>query len=203
MITLFAMLIISNATLFVSFAPISDISEHFFGDTYGNKSYLNLLATVFFICYFPGSLIGIYLMQHFHLRYTMIAAGAFTTIGACVRYIAIAQQSSLGDNTTYGLVLMGQCIAAISYPILVNVPALMSAVWFPVSERDLATMAGALFNPIGNAVGQVLPVIFVSETENDPSEGNIAADLAGSPTIMIFYINFATYCETCSVLVRS
>ena len=52
----------------------------------------------------------------------------------------------------------------------------MAANWFPVSERDLATTICALFNPLGNAVGQVVPPFVVTAA---PSDDALADDLGG------------------------
>ena len=44
---------------------------------------------------------------------------------------------------------------------------MVAANWFPVSERDLAVTVGSLFNPLGNAVGQVR----FSAQANAPAQG--------------------------------
>jgi hypothetical protein len=37
-----------------------------------------------------------------------------------------------------------------------SLPPALAAAWFSISERDIATAIGSLFNPLGNAAGQVL-----------------------------------------------
>jgi hypothetical protein len=48
-----------------------------------------------------------------------------------------------------------------------------------VSEREIATTIASLFNPLGNAFGQVLPPFFVKETDGGES-------ITGMRDLMIF-----------------
>ncbi len=160
----FCLMVSSNAVLYCSFAPISNISENYFGGSFGNATAVNLLSTVFLILYLPGTLIGIALMKRVNLKTTLIIAASLNVIGSFVRWMATLNRDSLTSSQTYFLILIGQSLAAITYPIYVNLPAALASIWFPVHERDMTTTVGAMFNPIGNAVGQILPVIFVSQT---------------------------------------
>ncbi len=64
--------------------------------------------------------------------------------------------------------LFGQLLAALAGPMYNSLPPALAAGWFSIAERDIATAIGSLFNPLGNAAGQILPPIFV--TENDDGE---------------------------------
>ena len=59
----------------------------------------------------------------------------------------------LGYAGTYWLMLSGQILASIAQPYFLNMPSLLAATWFPMNERDLATVCGAMSSPIGNAIG--------------------------------------------------
>jgi len=45
----------------------------------------------------------------------------------------------------------------------------LAAIWFPVSERDLSTTVGSMFSPIGNAIGQIIPILLVTKTSTSSS----------------------------------
>jgi len=70
--------------------------------------------------------------------------------------------------------LLGQALAAIAQPLLVNVPAAISNAWFAVNERDAATTVGSMFSAVGNAVGSLLPVLFVTKDVNGSVNGMIS-----------------------------
>ena len=46
-------------------------------------------------------------------------------------------------------------MCALAQPFFTNAPAKLATEWFSVEQRGLATTLGAMFNPIGIAIGQV------------------------------------------------
>ena len=46
-------------------------------------------------------------------------------------------------------------MAALAQPMFNSLPVVLAATWFSMSERDVATAIASLFNPLGNALGQV------------------------------------------------
>ena len=68
---------------------------------------------------------------------------------------------------------MGQLLAAIAQPLFMNCPACISATWFPPEERDISTACGSLFSPVGNCIGSIFPVLFVSQTGVSGSGGEV------------------------------
>jgi FLVCR family MFS transporter 7 len=158
---IFAMLTLVNALLWVTFAPISDISEHYFGDEYGSITMVNLLANIFLILYAPGTILAVMLIKYYKLKNTLIVGGTLTVIGAFLRYMAALYNNSNSHATTYSLMLLGQAFAALAQPIFLGYPAALASLWFSVDERDIATTIGAMCSPIGNAVGQLVPVLIV------------------------------------------
>eukprot|EP01034_Spumella_vulgaris_P022758 gene22758-28917_t len=75
-------------------------------------------------------------------------------------------------------------IAALAYPMYVNLPAAIASTWFPVNERDMSTTIGALFNPIGNAAGQVIPAFIVYQKSQLPNGDDDGAKVYGMTTLM-------------------
>ena len=51
-------------------------------------------------------------------------------------------------------------------PIWTNAPTRLSGDWFGSEERDIATTVGAMSNPIGNAVGAVIPGLIIFSTRD-------------------------------------
>lgn len=162
----FCFLEFSNATTWVTFAPISDVSAHYFGggDSYGSTTNINMLANIFLVLYLPGTILASMLLKYYGPRWSLLFAGSLTTIGTIIRYIAALSNKSLGDGNTYILMFLGQSCSALAQPMFLNSPSSVASTWFAVNERDISTTIGSMFSPIGNAVGQLLPVAFVSES---------------------------------------
>ncbi len=64
-------LILANATMLVTFAPISNTAEVFFG-TAGTTTKVNMLAVIFLILYPVGTVLEVYCMNKFKLRKTLL-----------------------------------------------------------------------------------------------------------------------------------
>jgi hypothetical protein len=56
-------------------------------------------------------------------------AGVLTVIGALIRFIASMFKHQLGSNSLYGLIMLGQCLAALAQPFFLNMPATIAALW--------------------------------------------------------------------------
>ena len=164
-LAIFCGLEMANATMWVTFAPISDIAQSYFGSGYyASTTAVNMMANIFLILYGPGTVLSVFMMKSLGLRTSLLTAGALTVVGALLRYVAALCESSLGGPGVYWLMFIGQCFSAFAQPMFLNSPPAVSSIWFPVNERDLATTVGSMFSPIGNAVGQLIPVFLVSQS---------------------------------------
>jgi hypothetical protein len=81
--------------------------------------------------------------------------------------------NSIGDGGNYGFQLTGQCFASIAQPLFLNLVTAIATAWFPLSERDLATTLATLLNPLGSALGQIIPILIVSQTEDKEVHGMV------------------------------
>lgn len=181
-LAIFSLLSMSTATMWVTFAPISDDTSVFFDDV-GNTA-VNMLAVIFQIFYPPGTYLCVLCMKKYGLRANLLIGGLLSLVGAVVRVIAVAYRYELGATLSYAFIFIGQSIAALAQPMFVNVPAAVAAKWFPVKEREIATTIASLFNPLGNAFGQVLPPMFVKETDDGGVTG--MRDLMICEAIVVF-----------------
>jgi len=162
-LAMFSWLELSNALLWVTFSPISDIASVYFGSgsVYGSTTNVNMLANIFLILYFPGTILAILSMEYLKPRKSLLIAGLLTVIGAFIRYFGTLYSDSLGNENTYILILLGQAFAAIAQPMFLNFPPAIASIWFPMNERDISTTIGSMSSPIGNAIGQIIPILIV------------------------------------------
>lgn len=173
---LFCLLSASNASLWVTYAPISDISQVYFGGSHtisGSITSINMLATSYQVLFGPGTLLASQLMKNYDLRITVLVGGILTTAGALLRLIAALLKDFIGNSVNYSFALIGQSLAALAQPLYVNIVAALTSAWFPLSERDTATTISTLANPIGSAIGQIFPILFVTENSQNDVNGMI------------------------------
>lgn len=157
----FSLANMTNAVLWVTFAPIAPLAESFF-DT--SDTWINAFSVSYMVAYIPGSIVAliVYSFRQDGLRIGIVLAAVLSAVGAFFRYFA----SSGNHAKLYGVTLLGQYLAAISQPFLTNVPPKLAAAWFPASERDVATVLASMANPVGIAVGSILPAMCVSEQDD-------------------------------------
>lgn len=160
-LAVFSLLNLSNALMWVTYAPISDLSESYF---HASTTEVNLLAVVFLIFYPLGMALEVAVMKKYGLRVTLLVGSFLTAIGTLLRYIPAQAQAP--PRVCYGIALLGQILGSFAQPLFVNMPAHISGAWFPQKERELSTTVGSLFSPIGNAVGNIFPVLLVSRAPN-------------------------------------
>lgn len=173
-LVIFCLANMSNGMIWVTFSPISDIASNYFhGGAFGSATAINMLGSVFLIFYIPGTILASVSMKRYKLRKTVIIGSLFTVMAALMRYIATLCYSSADIATVYSLMLFGQILAAIGQPLLLNIPPVISAGWFPVGERDVAITIGAMCNSVGNAIGNVIPVELVTQSKKSESMSKV------------------------------
>ena len=159
MLGMFCFLNLANAVLWVTFAPITDLASTYFDGA--SLTEINMLALIFQIGYVPGTVLGVVASKKYGMRNTLLIGGALDLIGSCIRLIGSIFRNELGAGGSYSLMMIGQLLASLAQPIYVNLPAGLASNWFSVDERDVATTIASLFNPVGSAIGQIIPAIIV------------------------------------------
>lgn len=144
-----------NAVLWVTFAAIAPLAESFYGVS---DTLINSFSVSYLVSYIPGSVVAllVYSFRKDGLRRGVILSAALSSVGATIRYWA---------SPKYGITLFGQYLCALAQPFLTNVPPKLATAWFPASERDVATVLASMSNPVGIAVGSILPAVLVSEND--------------------------------------
>eukprot|EP01031_Cornospumella_fuschlensis_P031428 gene31428-37986_t len=132
---------VANAAVLLTWAPITDKAQTYWNDI--DLTAVNILSVAFQVCYVPGTLFGLWCSERYALR------------GA-------AAIDSAGTSASYGLILFGTILVGLAQPFYLNMPAKIAATWFGVSERDIATTMCSLGNPLGSALGSILPAMFVT-----------------------------------------
>lgn len=141
-----------------------------------------------------GYLLACYLFNRYGLRFGLLLGGLVQTVGAWIRFLS-ADNNAHARTNGYGIAMLGQSLCAIIQPIFVNSPAKLSADWFSATQRNMATTIAAMSNPVGIALGQLIPTLVVDETSGMPLMLLITAAIA-TFTLVASYFGIASQPKT-------
>lgn len=136
-------------TLWISYAPITTLSSHFY---HVSEFQIGLFSMLFMIVYIPVSIPISWLIDKYGCKPVVAAGSVLTGICGILRGLA-------GDN--FGFAIAMTVGMSIAQPVFLNSWTKVSALWFPKNERATAVGLLTLANLLGAALGQVLTPIFV------------------------------------------
>ncbi|OQR93123.1 Major facilitator Superfamily, partial [Thraustotheca clavata] len=169
MVTLLSLLSCLNQAICYSYAPIAKIAEESWD--YGVQT--TTLITIYFIVYIPFAFIGSWVMDYKGLRFGVLVGALLQASGATLRFIA---SSGHVDKIWEVLFLIcGQTLAAMAMPFMVNSPPMLSALWFPPSQRAAATSIAVNCNQLGIAFVYIITPFLVLGPEDVPRWSGIIA----------------------------
>lgn len=159
---------VANAMVLLTWAPITDKAQAYWDNI--DITAVNLLSVAFQICYVPGTLLALRFSERCQLRELLIRGGGLTCLGCVFRVLGAIFADQLGANGSYAVILLGTIFVGLSQPFYLNMPAKIATAWFGVNERDIATTLCSLANPLGSAIGSLIPAMFVT-AETDDTDG--------------------------------
>ncbi|ETW04378.1 hypothetical protein, variant [Aphanomyces invadans] len=154
MVSILSLLSCLNQAICYTYAPVSRFAEA----GWHHKIQCTTLITIYFIAYIPFAFVGSWIMDHRGLRYGVLLGAALQAIGASLRLVGELVDPSY---QIYFLVI-GQTLAAVAMPFMVNSPPMLSALWFPPSQRAMATSIAVNCNQLGIAMVYILCPFFVT-----------------------------------------
>ncbi|XP_066468724.1 solute carrier family 49 member A3 [Tiliqua scincoides] len=154
----------SNAMLWLTFAPVADITAEYF---HTSLDRVNWLTLVFLVISVPFGLLGIWILDTVGLKCAVILCGWLNMVGSIIRVFSIVSFLSLGSlNFVY--LLIGQCLCAMAQPLICFSPTKLAAVWFPDHQRATANMIASMSNPLGLLIANLLSPALVREAKDIP-----------------------------------
>ena len=145
-----------NEMMQLTFSPIYAATQTAFNVS---STAVTLLPAVYLLAFIPACIILALLRVRWGLRVCIVAGASIQCLGAILRYIACV----VAPSHSFPLLVFGQVLAALAQPVYTNLPATLSSTWFPAQDRALATVVATLANPIGNALGSILPALAVPD----------------------------------------
>ncbi|XP_062069178.1 solute carrier family 49 member A3 [Lepus europaeus] len=152
----------SNATLWLSFAPVADtIAAHFLLTV----EQINWLSMVFLVVSIPASVVAIWVLDSVGLREATILGAWLNFAGSGLRALPCVV---VGIPRPFAFLLAGQSLCALAQTLVIFSPAKLAALWFPERQRATANMIATMSNPLGILVANVLSPALVRKGEDIP-----------------------------------
>ncbi|XP_058526365.1 solute carrier family 49 member A3 isoform X2 [Ochotona princeps] len=152
----------SNATLWLSFAPVADTVAQYFLLT---MEQVNWLSMVFLVVSIPCSLAGIWVLDFIGLREAMLLGAWLNFTGSGFRALPSV---AAGIHSPFAFLMAGQSLCALAQTLIIFSPAKLAALWFPEQQRATANMVATMANPLGILVANVLSPALVKKGEDIP-----------------------------------
>jgi hypothetical protein len=154
--------------IFVS--PIQPVASDIFA---ASALEIDVISVLFFALYLPASVLGIWIMERYGLRTSLIVGAALNIVCAALKtaapYVAEASSASLSVSAPragYALLVAGQVAGAIAQPLILNPVPRLSADWYPEAQRDLATVVATQANVVGQVCGSLIPPLIVTDARS-------------------------------------
>ncbi|XP_036083245.1 solute carrier family 49 member A3 [Rousettus aegyptiacus] len=150
----------SNATLWLSFAPVADtIARHFLLST----EQINWLSLVYLVVSIPFGVVAIWALDSVGLRWTTILCAWLNFAGSLLRALP---SMVVGIQDPFAFLMGGQSLCALAQSLVISSPAKLAALWFPEHQRAMANTIGMMSNPLGILAANVLSPALVKKEDD-------------------------------------
>ncbi|KAL2919313.1 hypothetical protein HK105_200956 [Polyrhizophydium stewartii] len=151
----------ANSLLWSSFSSVTPSARTFYNT---NSFAINALSLVFLVLYLPVSPLSSWVLDTKGLRASALIGCLLTVAGAGVRWAGAYAGSPV---TRYAAAMVGQALASIAQPFVLNAPSRVTADWFGERERTLANTAISLGSPVGSAAVLLLGPAIIGDDPNN------------------------------------
>ncbi|CAN2391691.1 transmembrane transport, partial [Pristimantis euphronides] len=154
----------SNGMLWISFAPVADLTATYLKCSLDVVNYLSLVYLVISI---PFGFLASWLLDTMGLKDAIIISSWLNMMGSLVRSLGALHILNTGrSNLVY--LFVGQSICALAQPLVLFVPAKLAAVWFPDHQRATANMIASMSNPFGILLANILSPVIATQADYIP-----------------------------------
>lgn len=153
----------SNATIWLTFAPVADQSAKYMKVTLGE---INWLSVVYMVVAIPLSFGTTWMLDTLGLRITMILAAWLNMLGGLLRFSGTILDDQ--SRVSYVFAMVGQTFGAIAQPLVVFTPTKLAALWFPDHQRATANTIASMSNPLGILLANVVSPLVAKTSAQIP-----------------------------------
>ncbi|KAK2493845.1 hypothetical protein MC885_010855 [Smutsia gigantea] len=150
----------SNATLWLSFAPVADtIAQHFLLST----EQINWLSMVYLVVSIPSGVTAMWFLDSVGLRWATVLCAWLNFAGSVLRSVPCML---VEVQDPFAFLMSGQSLCALAQTLVIFSPAKLAALWFPEHQRATANVIGTMSNPLGILVANLLSPALVKKEED-------------------------------------
>ncbi|XP_064198116.1 solute carrier family 49 member A3-like [Anguilla rostrata] len=134
------MLNCSNAVIWLSFAPVANLTARYLG---ASLDQVNWLSLVYMVVAVPFCFVTTWMLDTLGLRISLILGSWLNMVGSGLRFLSIL--NSLPQSVRYFPLLMGgQTLCALAQTLIIFSPTKLAALWFPQHQRATANMIASM-----------------------------------------------------------
>ncbi|XP_055977999.1 solute carrier family 49 member A3 [Sorex fumeus] len=152
----------SNATLWLSFAPVADIVAQSF---FLSVDQINWLSLVYLVVSIPAGLVAIWFLDTVGLRWATVLCAWLNFAGSVLRALPCVVPRT---QDPFAFLMTGQSLCALAQTLVIFSPAKLAALWFPEHQRATANMIATMSNPLGILVANLLSPALVKKEGDIP-----------------------------------
>jgi MFS family permease len=146
-------------------APIARAADVFYAGRFNPSSFFNIdfLASSYMFFYILFCIPASYFIDTHGIVKGVGLGAILTIIGAGIKAFS---------GTSFTMVLTGQIILAVAQPFVTNAATALTAKWFPVKERAIATGLATLAQYLGIMIAMILTPMLIVSKASDPNYGS-------------------------------
>ncbi|GMT33021.1 hypothetical protein PFISCL1PPCAC_24318, partial [Pristionchus fissidentatus] len=159
MLAVVALLNNSNTMTWISFAPVDNIANFYYGE--GAAKWFSM---VYMMMTIPVGIFSMWAGRFFGTKTAIYVAAIANCLGTAIRL----GSSYAPFNLRFPIGITGQAIAAIAYPFIMYLPSKVANSWFPHNQRAIAVTVGAMSNPLGVLMANTIVPYLVTSPDHVP-----------------------------------
>jgi MFS family permease len=146
-------------------APIARAADVYYAGHFNPSSFFNIdfLASSYMFFYILFCIPASYFIDTYGIVKGVGLGALLTAIGAAIKALS---------GTSFNMVMTGQIVLAIAQPFVMNAATALTAKWFPVKERAIATGLATLSQYIGVLIAMVVTPMLIVSKASDPNYGS-------------------------------
>ncbi len=144
MLAAYMFIVAMNQMLWITFAPITSEAAHYYGVS---ELWIGILSMSFMVVFILVSIPASWIIDTYGIRIGVGFGALLTGVFGLTRGIA---------TQNFNLLLISQIGIAVGQPFLLNAITKLSARWFPIKERAMASGLGTLSMYVGILAGMII-----------------------------------------------
>ncbi|KAJ1548509.1 Major facilitator super domain-containing protein 7 [Cladochytrium tenue] len=140
---------VSNALIWSTYVAVTPTTAAYYNTSNWNINLVSLIFTAVFVVFI---LPAMWVIDNWGVRTSLLFGSWVTALGAAIRALSYFAPA----ESRLAVLYVGQIVAGIAQPFLLDVPTKTAAVWFPSKERLTANTVMNLGQPIGTAIASLV-----------------------------------------------